>query len=183
MYSPLRFFNKIGATITSEGLCNEGGCEGLSKIFGTYSITNPFQITNPETHLIVIWGSNLSESNIHAYSLVKQAIKNKAKLVVIDSRKTQIAGKSDCFLQIYPGTEHLLVKIIVNQLIEQKICDVGFLKEYVHSYSSIFSKFNSFDENELLIKIGIEAKTFQMFINLLIEYKHHTLFMIGSRRR
>lgn len=179
MNLPLRFFNKIGGTITKAGLCNEGGCEGLKKIFGTHSITNPFQINNPETHLIVIWGSNLSESNSHAYTMVKQAMKENTKLVVIDSRNTQIAKKSECFLQIYPGTEQILVKLIINEFIKQNICDVGFLKQNVDSYSFIFSETGTFMENELLDKIGIGLKTFQKFIALLIENKHHTLFMIG----
>jgi anaerobic selenocysteine-containing dehydrogenase len=179
MYSPLRFFTKLGATVTSGGLCNEGGCEGLKKIFGTYSISSPFQITNPATHLIVIWGSNLSESNIHAYFLVKQAIKNKTKLIVIDSRYTRIASKSNFFLQINPGTEYLLVKLLVKVFDKQKVCDVEFLEENVDSPSSIFSEIGDFDENKLLSKIGTEFEAFQEFVDLLIEHKHHTLFMIG----
>ena len=179
MNSPLRFFNKIGATITSAGLCNEGGCEGLKKIFGTYSLTNPFQINNPETHLIVIWGSNLSDSNIHAYTMVKRALKEKTKIIVIDSRKTQIAKYSHCFLQVNSGTEQLLVKLIVNEFFKQKICDVGFLEEHVDSYSAIFSEIGNIDESELLIKVGIDEKIFEKFIDLLIENKHHTLFMVG----
>ncbi|MFX1280150.1 MAG: molybdopterin-dependent oxidoreductase [Promethearchaeota archaeon] len=179
MYSPLRFFNKIGATITNAGLCNEGGCEGLSKIFGTYSITNPLQITNSETHLIVVWGSNLSESNNHAYYLVKQAIRNNTKLVVIDSRNTNIAKKSNCFLQPYPGTEHILVKIIIKHLIKLDVYDTDFLKKNVGSYTSIFSKIEKFDDNELLVKIGIEPQDLKNFVDLLVENKHHTLFLIG----
>ena len=179
MYSPLRFFTKLGATVTSVGLCNEGGCESLKKIFGTYSISNPLQIINPATHLIVIWGSNLSESNIHAYFLVKQAIKNKTKLIVIDSRNTRVAKKSNCFLQINPGTEHLMAKLLVKALDKQNVCDVEFLKQNVDSYSSIFSEIEDFDENKLLSKIGINFETFQEFVDLLVDNKHHTLFMIG----
>jgi anaerobic selenocysteine-containing dehydrogenase len=179
MNSPLRFFNKIGATITKAGLCNEGGCEGLKKLFGTYSITNPFQINNPETHLIVIWGSNLSETNSHAYKMVKRALKNTTKLVVIDSRNTQISKKSDCFLQIYPGTEQILVKLIVNEIIKQKICDLDFLKKYVDSYKSIFSDFEQVKKSELMDKIGLDLARFHHLIDLLVENQHHTLFMIG----
>jgi len=179
MYSPLRFFTKVGGTVTSAGLCNEGGCEGLKKIFGTHSISNPLQINNPATHLIVIWGSNLSESNIHAYFLVKQAIKNKTKLIVIDTRTTRIARKSNCFLQINPGTEHLMAKLLVKALVKQNVCDVEFLKENVDSYSSIFSEIGDFDENKLLSQIGINFESLQEFVDLLVEHKHHTLFMIG----
>ncbi|MFX1376862.1 MAG: molybdopterin-dependent oxidoreductase [Promethearchaeota archaeon] len=179
MYSPLRFFNEIGATVTNAGICNEGGCEGLRKIFGTYSLTNPFQITNPATQLIVNWGSNLSESNIHAYFLVKKAMKNNTKLIVIDSRNTKIARKANSFLQIYPGTEHLLTMMVINELNKRNISDVKFLMENVDSYDFIFSEIRDIDEKELLKQIGINSEMFQEFIDLLIKNRHHTLFMIG----
>ncbi|MFX0083172.1 MAG: molybdopterin-dependent oxidoreductase [Candidatus Hodarchaeota archaeon] len=179
MYSPLRFFAKLGATVTSAGLCNEGGCQALKKVFGTYSLSNPFQIINPATHLIVIWGSNLSESNIHAYFFVKQALKNKTKLIVVDSRNTRIARKSNCFLHINPGTEHLIVKLVVKALVKQNVCDVEFLRDNVDSYRSVFSGSNNIDDDKLLFQIGINFETFQKLVDLLVEHKHHTLFIIG----
>jgi len=179
MYSPLRFFAKLGSSVTSAGLCNEGGCESLKKIFGTYSISNPFQINNPATNLIVIWGSNLSESNIHAYFLVKQAIKNETELIVIDSRNTQVAKKADCFIQINPGTEYLMATLLIKALSKQNVFDIDFLKKNVDSYSSIVSKIENIDDDKLLSQIGIEGESLQEFVNLLVKHKHHTLFMIG----
>ncbi len=179
MYAPLRFFGKLGATVTSGGICNEGGCAGLTKLFGTYSTTNPFQLINPSTNLIVIWGTNLSESNIHAYYLVKCAIRNGAKIVVVDSRRTKIAEKADCFLHIFPGTEHLLVKVIINELFVNKEYDEEFLSGYVDSYLSIFHESVGIEKEKLLEQIGIENQTFQKFVKLLKKFKHHTLFNIG----
>ncbi|MEJ2279941.1 MAG: molybdopterin oxidoreductase family protein, partial [Candidatus Lokiarchaeota archaeon] len=74
--SPLRFFNKLGATITTGGICNEAGVNALEQMFGLSSLTNPFQLINHQTKLIVVWGSNLPERNVHAYNLVKKALKN-----------------------------------------------------------------------------------------------------------
>jgi len=44
-FSPIRFFGKLGATVTTGGICNEAGIHALSQMFGNYSTTNPFQIT------------------------------------------------------------------------------------------------------------------------------------------
>ncbi len=178
-YAPLRFFRKIGATITNGGICNEGGCAGLTELFGTYSTTNPFQLIDPSTRLIVIWGSNLSETNNHAYFLVKQALKRGTKIVVIDSRRTVLAKKADLFLHIFPGTDHFLVKIILNELIANNIYDGKFLKSYVDSYSSLFSEVAKIEKEKLLEQIGIKNQIVQNFINFLIKFKHHTLFNIG----
>ncbi len=178
-YAPLRFFGKLGATVTSGGICNEGGCAGLIKLFGTYSTTNPFQLKNPSTQLIVIWGSNLSESNIHAYYVVKQALKSGTKLIVVDSRRTIIAEKAHCFLHIFPGTEHLLAKMIINEIISKHEYEEDFLNNHVDFYSSIFLEVAKIDRKKLLSQIGIKYQTFQNLIELLIHFKHHTVFNIG----
>jgi anaerobic selenocysteine-containing dehydrogenase len=178
-YAPLRFFETLGATITSGGICNEGGCAGLKDLFATYSTTNPFQITNTSTRLIVNWGSNLSESNNHAYYLVKKALKNGTKLVVVDSRYTIVAQKAHLFLHIFPGTEYLLVKLTLNELFANNAYDGDFLKKHVESYSSIFQEMVKIDKEKLLNQIGIDIHTFQDFIDLLIKFRHHTLFNIG----
>ncbi|MFX1378508.1 MAG: molybdopterin-dependent oxidoreductase [Promethearchaeota archaeon] len=178
-FAPIRFFETLGATITSGGICNEGGCAGLKELFGTYSTTNPFQITNPSTKLIVNWGSNISESNNHAYYLVKKALRNGSKLVVVDSRNTVVAEKASLFLHIFPGTEHLLVKLIINELIACNVHDINFLDEYCEAYSSIFQEVAKVNREKLLRYIGIDIKAFRNFIELLIKFKHHTLFNIG----
>ena len=179
MYAPLRFFGKLGATVTSGGICNEGGCAGLTELFGTYSTTNPFQLKSPSTQLIVIWGTNLSESNIHAYYLAKQAIKSGTKLVVVDSRRTKIAEKAHCFLHIFPGTEHLLAKTIISELISKNDYDERFLNDHTDSYSTVFQEVAKTDTKKLLSQIGINYQTFQNFIRLLRRFKHHTIFNIG----
>ncbi len=179
MYSPIRFFKTLGATITGGGICNEGGCAGLTHLFGTYSTTNPFQLINPATRLIVVWGSNLSESNIHAYFLVKQAIRTGAKLVVIDSRRTQIAKKAGCFLHLYPGTDHLLAKLVINELINNKSHDEKFLKIHVDFYSSIIQEAIQIDKEKLISQTGIKSHSLQKFVDLLIAFKHHTIFNVG----
>ena len=95
--------------MTAGGICNEGGIAGLQTLFGTYSTTNPLQLAHSETKLIVIWGSNLSETNIHAYALVQRWRRHGAKVLVIDHIRTKIAEEADCFLQILPGDDFLLV--------------------------------------------------------------------------
>jgi len=178
-YAPLRFFGNIMATITRGGICNEGGCTGLADLFGTYSITNPFQLGAKETNLIVIWGSNLSESNIHAYNFVKHALRNGTKLIVIDSRRTKIAEKAHKFLHIYPSTEHLLAKLILNELITHNAYDDNFLRNHVNSYESIFQEVKNINKVKLLDQTGVKRQNFHDFVDFLIEFKHHTIFNIG----
>lgn len=178
-YAPLRFFGKLGAKITYGGICNEGGCAGLTKLFGTYSTTNPFQLINPSTKLIVVWGSDLSNRNIHAYYLVKKAIKNGAKLVVIDSRFTQIAQKSDLFIHTYPGTDLLLAQLIIKYLVSSYNYDKKFLIQNVDNYNLIIEEVLNIDESRILSQFGNKIQSINNFVKLLVENRHHTIFNVG----
>ncbi|MFX1410607.1 MAG: molybdopterin-dependent oxidoreductase [Promethearchaeota archaeon] len=178
-YAPLRFFAKLGAKITYGGICNEGGCAGLIKLFGTYSTTNPFQLINPSTKLIVIWGSDLSNRNIHTYYLVKKTIKAGVKLVVIDSRCTQIAQESDIFIHTYPGTDHLLAQLIIKYLISSHNYDEKFLRIYAEDYNLLMEAALNVDDSEIIAQLGINVHKINTIEKLLVENRHHTIFNVG----
>lgn len=177
--APLRFFNKIGATITTGGICNEGGCDALEKMFGTYSTTNPLQLKNEAAKIIVVWGSNLPETNIHAYSLIKNALKNGAILIVIDSRNHQLAQEAHIFIQPYPSTEYLVAKLLLNQIIKRKGYDPEFISKHVENPEIIFSKINKLDMEKAIQQTGVDSNNLNRVVDLLIQYKHETIFNVG----
>ncbi|MFX0042794.1 MAG: molybdopterin-dependent oxidoreductase [Candidatus Hodarchaeota archaeon] len=178
-YAPLRFFGKIGAKITYGGICNEGGCAGITKLFGTYSTTNPFQLMNISTKLIVVWGSDLTNRNIHAYHLIKKTIKKGTRLVVIDSQFTHIAEKSDLFIHTYPGTDYLLAQLIIKYLISSFNHDKEFLMQNVDNYKSLIEEVLNIDESRILAQLGDDIQSINNFVKLLVENKHHTIFNVG----
>jgi len=178
-YAPIRFFGNLGATITNKGICNEGGCSALEELFGTYSTTNTFQIVNPNNRLIVVWGSNLSDRNNHAYFLVKKAIKNGSLVVVVNPIKTQLVENANIFVQPFPGTDHLIVKLILNKIITSEKYDKDFINQHVDNYKNLFTEVEKIDENKIYRQTGLDRKTLQEFINLLLKYNHKTLFIVG----
>ncbi len=177
--APLRFFNKLGATITTGGICNEGGCDALQKLLGTYSTTNPFQLKSKAAKVIVIWGSNLPETNIHAYRLIKTAIKNGSILIVIDSRYHKLAQEAQFFIQPDPGTEYLVAKLIINQIIKKNGYDPGFISNYFENPEIFFSKIKKLDITKAVQKIGVDFNILNKVIDLLIQHKHETIFNVG----
>ena len=179
MYGPLRFFNLINGTITKGGICNEAGCQGLKDLFGTYSTTNPFQIINENTNLVVVWGSNLADNNIHMYRLIKKALKKGIHLVVVDVRKTSLAKEVDIFLEINPGMDHILVKLILKEIFKRGKEDKKFLHKYVKLEEPIPNLIDDLRTDQVLSEIGIPKTDFRKFVDLLVKYKHQTIFDIG----
>ena len=177
--SPLRFFNSIGATTTTGGICNEAGSAALKQMFGFSSLTNPFQLINDHAKLIVVWGSNLSERNLHAYALVKQALENGVKLVVIDTRKHDLADKADIFLQPFPGTEFLVAKLLISQLIKSQEYDNEFITTHLENAPEIFKIIENLDEQKILVQTGLIRSDITKICDLLKAYKHQTIFNLG----
>ncbi len=177
--SPIRFFGKLGATLTTGGLCNEAGNHALSQMFGNYSTTNPFQLNNPKNKLIVVWGSNLANRNNHVYSLVKKAIKKGSLVAVVNPIRTKIVENITAFLQPFPGTDYLIAQYIMNKIIENRKYDKDFLVQHVDGYKNLMAKVKKIDENMILKQTGLSQEVLDDFTNLLIKFQHKTLFIVG----
>lgn len=178
-FAPLRFFGKLGSSVTIGGICNEGGCAGLTQLFGTYSTTNPFQLNNPATKLIFVWGSDLSNRNIHAYHLIKKAQKRGVKLIVVDSRKTEIGQKADYFIYAKPGTDYMLAHLIIKSLIHANCVDKEFLSNHVEGYEQILSEVLKLNEYKIRELLEINHDLLERVVKLLIKFKHQTIFNVG----
>ena len=178
-FSPIRFLGKFGATVTTGGICNEAGIHALSKMFGNYSTTNPFQINNPNNKLIVVWGSNLADRNNHAYFLVKKAIKNGSLVVVVNPIRTKLVENTTFFLQPFPGTDYLIAKYIMNKIILSGEYDKDFLVQHVDNYKSLITKVERIDENKIIQQTGLTGDSLEAFVNILLKFQHKTLFIVG----
>ena len=178
-FSPIRFFGKIGATVTADGICNEAGIYALSQMFGNYSTTNPFQIYNPKNRLIVVWGSNLADRNNHSYFLVKKAIKNGSLVVVVNPIRTKLVEDATLFLQPLPGTDYLIAKYIMNKIVVSGNYDKDFLFQHVDNYKKLIAKVEKIDEKKIIQQTGLTRETLEGFTNLLAKFQHKTLFIVG----
>ena len=178
-FYPLRFFNNLGSFISKGGICNEGGCAGLAQMFGTYSMTNPLQINNSETRLIVVWGSDLSENNNHLYTLVRKAQKRGTKLVVVDSKITRISKQADLHLRPKQNSEVILSSLILQKLVRSEKINYDFLKKYVKDYKHLIDESLQTDQEEKYGTIGVNPTNLENFIDLLMENRNHTIFTVG----
>lgn len=178
-YFPLRFFHQIDALVTNGGICNEGGCAGLRKIFGTYSLSHPLQILNSETNLIVIWNSDLSNNNNHAHMLVRKAQQRGVKLVVIDSRRTRIAEQADYFYQIPLNTSHLFSLVIIREIMKKGAANMDFLHNFVKDGDEIIKLIENLVSDNTFMMLDLTQNDLEEITSLFIENMEHTLFMIG----
>jgi len=79
---------------------------------------------------ILIWGNNVHATCQHLVPRINEGIKNGAKLIVIDPRKVEIAAMADLWLQLLPGTDGALALGMINVIIEERLYDRGFVRDW-----------------------------------------------------
>ena len=121
-----------GCTTTYGDLCWPAGLEATRLTLGGNKHNVPWDLVN--ARLIVFWGKNPAENNIHQMRFVEQAIDGGARVVVIDPRRTQSAEGAELLIQIRPGTDGALALGIAHLLIARRSIDEAFVRQHVHGY-------------------------------------------------
>ncbi len=101
-----------GCTTTFGDLCWPAGLEATRLTLGENKHNAPWDIEN--ARLILMWGKNAAETNVHQTVFVNRALQNGAKLVVIDPRRTETAERADLLLQPRPGTDGALALAVAH---------------------------------------------------------------------
>jgi anaerobic selenocysteine-containing dehydrogenase len=121
-----------GCTTTYGDLCWPAGLEATRLSLGDNRHNAPWDLVN--ARLIIFWGKNPAETNIHQMRFVEQAVERGARVVVIDPRRTQSAEGAELLVQIRPGTDGALALGIAYLLIADGRVDHPFIEQHVHGY-------------------------------------------------
>ncbi len=129
----LAFWRQFGGCTTTYGdLCWPAGLEATRLTFGDNRQSAPWDIA--EARLIVMWGKNASETNLHQMRFVHQALDQGAVLVVIDPRRTPTSDRAHMLVQPRPGTDGALALGLAHLLIEAGHVDLPFIRDHVQGY-------------------------------------------------
>jgi anaerobic selenocysteine-containing dehydrogenase len=131
----LRFFHKLGASLLDRvPLC--GGIRGLaySSMYGDVPGMAPEQAE--QAKLLIVWGNNVTVSNLHLQRVIKAARENGAKLVVIDPKRIRVAEQAHLHLAINPGTDVVLAFAVTNELERLGAFDRAFIEEHVSGFDA-----------------------------------------------
>lgn len=86
---------------------------------------------------IVVWGSNLAETRIGEHHQTKEAIHRGSKLIVIDPRRTQLAGNANLWIQPRPGSDLALALGLLNVIIFQELYDENFVGNWTEGFDQL----------------------------------------------
>ncbi len=103
----LRFFHKLGASrLARRPLCGGVKSEAFLGTYGAVPLMRPEHVAAAQ--LVIVWGNNVTVSQMHLRPLIRAAQKQGARLVVVDPRRVPIARQADLHLALRPGTDVVL---------------------------------------------------------------------------
>ncbi|HUJ68668.1 MAG TPA: molybdopterin-dependent oxidoreductase [Syntrophorhabdales bacterium] len=96
-----------------------------------------------------VLGSNLTESGPIRWRPIRKRLKEGAKLIVVDPRKTDAAKEADVWLQIRPGTDAALFMAWINVIIEEDLYDKSFVDEWTFGFEGLKERASRYTPDEV----------------------------------
>ena len=161
-----RFFYQMGASLLNRGpLC--GGVRGgaYASLFGSAPGMPPVQIAHSD--LVLVWGNNITVSNLHLAPLLKKLRARGGTLVVIDPKRIKIAEHCDMYLQIKPGTDVVLAMGLAAELEHRGALDDGFIAKWVAGFEPYMAQARRYSLDQVVEICGISAAEFQALADVI----------------
>ncbi len=158
-----RFFYRLGATLLDRGpLCGAVRGTAYSSLFGTVPGMPPEQAVHSD--LIVIWGNNVTVSNLHFANVAKTAREKGAKVVCIDPKRIRIAEQSHLHLQIQPGTDVVLAMALAAELERRGAIDISFVEKWAHGFDKYMTQARQYGVADVELICGLTEFEFNQFV-------------------
>lgn len=125
-----RFFYALGASRLERTICSAAGSLGYQLAYGESKGVNP--LLTVEANLIIFWGINALETNIHQAMLAAKAREKGARIIVIDVHRNKTAEWADEFYQLLPGSDGALALGLAHVILREGFEDSEWIRENVY---------------------------------------------------
>ncbi len=154
-----------GCTTTYGDLCWPAGLEATRLTLGENKHNAPWDLEN--ARLVVLWGKNAADTNVHQMDHLARARARGAKVVVVDPRRTESAERADLLLQPVPGSDGALALGLARLLIERGQVDEPFLRDHVLGYEAFRAMVQDWTLERTAAGCGVPADLILRFADLL----------------
>jgi len=159
-----RFFYKLGASLLNRGpLCGIVRGTAYTSLFGSAPGMAPEQAEHAD--LIVIWGNNVTVSNLHLARVIKAARRKGARTIIIDPKRTKIAQQADLHLQIEPGTDVVLGLALAAELERKGAFDQVFIAKWVSGFNAYMAEARQYTPENVEEICGLPREQFEKTVS------------------
>jgi anaerobic selenocysteine-containing dehydrogenase len=179
---PRRLWNAVGATRTDYSVCAESGRAGLSLHYGLGYGLQPEDLSHSK--VLVYWGFNAAVSSPHLWSLAVKARKaGRAKIVVVDPRRSETAAQADLWIRPKPGSDVALAYGVARHWIHEGMVDKGFIRHWVHGFDAYGDEAMTWAPDRVEDCTGLDAASVESLAEIYGENAPRALIMgIGFQK-
>lgn len=162
-----RFFHQLGATLLNRGpLCGAVRGTAYTSLFGGAPGMPPEQARHAD--LIVVWGNNVTVSNLHMSAILQSVRKHGGKVIVIDPKRIKAAEQCDLHLAVHPGTDVVLAMAAAAEIERRQQLDQNFLSRWAIGVDDYLQQARQYSIADVEKICGIPASQFHQFVDLYL---------------
>jgi anaerobic selenocysteine-containing dehydrogenase len=162
----MAFWRQFGGCTTTFGdLCWPAGLEATRLTYGANLHNHPKLTVH--SRLILLWGHNPAETNVHQWRLILDAQAQGARVIVIDPRQTDSTDAADRHLQPKPGTDAALALGMARVIIDAGLHDAQFVGAHAHGFEEYRQRLGEFPLERAASMTGLEPEAIRA---LALEY-------------
>jgi len=153
----LRFFHHLGASLLSRRpLCGGIKDTAYRSTYGPVPGMPMQQI--PLAELVMVWGNNVSVSNLHLMPRLQAVRRKGGRVIVIDPVRTKAAEQADMHLAIRPGTDVVLAWALASELEANGGLDRDFIDRHVLGFDAFMARAREYSPKRAAEICGVDEK-------------------------
>ncbi|QOY93832.1 formate dehydrogenase subunit alpha [Massilia sp. UMI-21] len=146
-------------------LCHASSVAALLEGIGSGAVSNPLMdVTRAE--VIVVIGANPTVNHPVAATWIKNAVKEGAKLIVMDPRRSELARHAHRYLQFKPDTDVALLNAMMHVIVGEGLVDRDFIAARTIGYEDLANNVAGYSPEAMAPICGIDAETIRYVARL-----------------
>lgn len=126
--------------------------------------------------MLLVIGSNTTETHPVIGYRMKMAKKKGAALIVVDPRQVDLAEHADLFLQLRPGTNEALLNGLIHVIIEEGLADEDFIRERTVGYAEMAAAVKKYTPGYVEEITGVAAEDIRRAARLYAQVESAAIF-------
>jgi formate dehydrogenase major subunit len=139
-------------------LCHSTSVAAMQRAINTAAASGSMREIEEACDVIFIAGANTTESHPVFGAALKRAHEKRAKLIVADPRRTELAGRADIHLQMQPGTDVALYSAMLNHILAQNLENKSFIGARTHDFDQVRAAVQPYTPDKAAKITGIPAE-------------------------
>src|SRR5206468_8023288 len=156
-------------------LCHASSVAALMEGIGSGAVTAPFSAAL-DAEVIVVIGANPTVNHPVAATFIKNAVKQGAKLIVIDPRGQALSRHATYMLKFKPGTDVPLLNAMLHTIIYEGLTDQQYIEGYTEGFAELKARVQAFSPEAMAPVCGIEASTIRTIARLYAKSRASIIF-------